>query len=231
MENLRLIEQKNIHLFKYDESEKKENNIDIIIGADEAGRGPAAGGVFAAAVSFFDNVDINLFETLNDSKKLSAKRREVLYDVIRQNAYCAIKYVDVEKIEEINILQASLYAMKCAIEAVCKQMNSNDVLVLIDGNQKIKNVSFKQKNVIKGDATSASIAAASILAKVSRDRYMDELAKKFPNYDWESNKGYLTKKHIQAIQEFGICEHHRKSFLKNIIKSPQETQGQLLLKF
>ena len=90
MENSRLIEQKNIHLFKYDESEKKENNIDIIIGADEAGRGPAAGGVFAAAVSFFDNVDINLFETLNDSKKLSAKRREVLYDVIRQNAYCAI---------------------------------------------------------------------------------------------------------------------------------------------
>lgn len=229
MGNLHLTEQKNIHLFKFDQIQKTENCVDIVIGTDEAGRGPAAGGVFAAAVSFFDNVDINLFETLNDSKKLSSSRRENLFDVIKQNAYCAIKCVEIEKIEEINILNASLFAMKLAVDAVCAQMGTSNVLILVDGNQIVKNVEYKQKTVIKGDSVSASIAAASILAKVARDRYMNELADKFPQYDWKNNKGYLTKKHIEAIQEFGICEHHRKSFLKNIIKSPQETQGQLLL--
>lgn len=217
MESSRLIEQKNIHLFEFDKREKTDSSIDTLIGTDEAGRGPAAGGVFAAAVCFFDNIDMNLFEILNDSKKLSPKKREQLYDVISKNAFCAVKLVDVDKIEEINILQASLFAMKKAIDAVCKQMNAHEAYILIDGNQEIKNLSYPQKGVIKGDSLSASIAAASIMAKVTRDRYMDKLSLEFPQYDWQSNKGYLTKKHIEAIKKYGICKYHRKSFLKNII--------------
>ena len=121
--------------------------------------------------------------------------------------------------------------MNYAVLSVREQIQSDSFLTLIDGNKLIKNFNYPQKYIIKGDAKSASIAAASILAKVSRDKYMDKIHNEFPCYDWIKNKGYLTKTHIEAIQQYGVSKYHRLSFLKNIIKSPQETQGQLLLKF
>lgn len=125
--------------------------------------------------------------------------------------------VDVDVIEKINILNASLFAMKMAVGDIIQQLKDDNVLILVDGNRKIKDFKFSQKTIIKGDSTSASIAAASILAKVSRDNYMLELDKKFPEYDFKKNKGYLTKSHIEAIKKFGITEIHRKSFLTKII--------------
>lgn len=207
-------------LFDFDKEIKKSNNINFLIGTDEAGRGPAAGGVWASAVCFKEDIDEELFKTLNDSKKLTPKKREALYEPIKNNSYWAIKAISVEKIEEINILNASLLAMKYALEAVIEQIKDEKILTLIDGNKLIKNFSYPQKYIIKGDGTSASIAAASILAKVSRDMYMDKIHKEFPQYDWVKNKGYLTKAHIEAIQKFGTTKYHRQSFLKNITKSP-----------
>ena len=207
-------------LFDFDLKEKE--NFNYVIGTDEAGRGPAAGGVWAAAVCFKENIDKSLFLTLNDSKKLTPKKRDDLYEIIKQNSYCSIKAVNIQKIEEINILQASLLAMKYAIEDVKEQINSNNFIALIDGNKLIKNFNYNQKFIIKGDSKSASIAAASILVKVSRDRYMDKIHDEFPQYDWLNNKGYLTKKHIEAITKYGPCKYHRLSFLKNITKCPQE---------
>lgn len=215
-------------LFNFDITEKQQNNIDFIIGTDEAGRGPASGGVWAAAVCFRENIDENLFTTLNDSKKLTPKKREALYEPIKENSYWSIKAITVEKIEEINILNASLLAMKYAVEDVINQIKSNNITTLIDGNKLIKNFNYPQKYIIKGDSKSASIAGASILAKVSRDRYMDKIHLEYPHYDWINNKGYLTKTHIEAIQKFGPCKYHRLSFLKNILntKNPQgETSG------
>lgn len=195
----------------------------FIIGTDEAGRGPGAGGVFAAAVCFESLSDEFIAELsfLNDSKKLSAKKREALFDKIIENTINSVVCVEVEEIEEINILNASLKAMKLACENVAKEKGQDEkekdnILVLVDGNKLIKNFNYPQKFIIKGDSKSASIAAASILAKVSRDRYMKELHDKYPQYNWAKNAGYLTKEHIKAIEEFGITPHHRKSFLKNI---------------
>jgi ribonuclease HII len=211
-----------MNLFDFDIDKKTKNNIDFIIGTDEAGRGPAAGGVWAAAVCFKKDLNQELFNTLNDSKKLTPKKREALYEPIKENSYWAIKAVTVEKIEEINILNASLLAMKYAVEEVKNKINSDNILTLVDGNKLIKNFSHPQEFIIKGDGTSASIAAASILAKVSRDMYMDKIHNEFPHYDWIKNKGYLTKTHIEAIQKYGTTKYHRLSFLKNITKSPQE---------
>lgn len=219
-------------LFEFDEVEKnnssnhldlKINNFEYIIGTDEAGRGPAAGGVWASACAFKNNIDKSLFLKLNDSKKLSSKNRENLYEKIMENCYYSIKTVEVEEIEKINILNASLLAMKHAVEDVIGQIKSNNVLVLVDGNKLIKNFNYPQKFIIKGDQKSASIASSSILAKVNRDKFMDKIDKIYPQYDWKNNKGYLTKKHIEAIEKFGITEFHRKSFLKNILenKSPR----------
>lgn len=208
-------------LFDFDNQKKAENKINQIIGTDEAGRGPAAGGVWAAAVCFNNNIDTKLFETLNDSKKLTPKKRELLYDVIKQNSIWSIKAITVEKIEEINILQASLLAMKYAVLEVIEKINNKNILTLVDGNKLIKDFNYTQNFIIKGDSKSASIAAASILAKVSRDKYMDKINLEYPQYDWINNKGYLTKKHIEAIQKYGITKYHRKSFLKNIIKTSE----------
>ena len=208
-------------LFDFDNQKKAENKINQIIGTDEAGRGPAAGGVWAAAVCFNDNIDTKLFETLNDSKKLTPKKRELLYDVIKQNSIWSIKAITVEKIEEINILQASLLAMKYAVLEVIEKINNKNILTLVDGNKLIKDFNYTQNFIIKGDSKSASIAAASILAKVSRDKYMDKINLEYPQYDWTNNKGYLTKKHIEAIQKYGITKYHRKSFLKNVIKTSE----------
>lgn len=187
----------------------------VVIGTDEAGRGPAAGGVFAACV-YFPEVKPKLkkdLEKLNDSKKLSKTAREDLYNIVLNNSVNSIVCVEVEEIEKINILNSSLKAMKLACENVIKQVNLSDFLTIVDGNKLIKNYIYPQKFIIKGDGKSASIAAASILAKVSRDWYMEKLDKEFPQYGWEHNAGYLTKEHLEAIDKYGLCKYHRPSFL------------------
>ena len=217
-----LVEESHIQkLFSYDNSYK--NN--LIIGTDEAGRGPAAGGVFASAV-YFPKCSEDLLEKLsilNDSKQLSKKNREILYDIILENTINKTVCVEVEEIEKFNILNSSLKAMRLAVEDVLNQvqmLGEEDLilkkfLVLVDGNKLIRNYTKSaQKWVVKGDATSASIAAASILAKVSRDRYMERLDEEFPEYGWAKNAGYLTKSHIEAIDKYGLTKYHRPSFLK-----------------
>ena len=207
-------DKKTSHIIEIFNFDNKQNQ--IVIGTDEAGRGPAAGGVFAAAVYFPDKNEslITQLETLNDSKQLSKKKRELLFDIIKNNTINSVVCVEVKEIEEINILNASLKAMKLACENVIKEINKDKILVLVDGNKLIKNFNYPQKYIIKGDSKSASIAAASILAKVTRDRYMEELDKKYPQYGWVRNAGYLTKEHLDAIDKYGLCEYHRPSFLK-----------------
>lgn len=195
-------------LFQFDKNFNK-----TIIGTDEAGRGPAAGGVFAAAVCFEKITDalIKDLAILNDSKKLTAKKRNSIYDVIKNNTLNEIVCVEVDEIEKINILNASLKAMNLACSAI---IHNPDVLVLVDGNKLIKNFNYPQQFIIKGDSKSASIAAASVLAKVTRDRYMEKLHEEFPMYNWAKNAGYLTKEHIDAIDKHGLCKYHRPSFLR-----------------
>ena len=199
------------NLFEFDTSLKKK-----IIGTDEAGRGPAAGGVFAAAVCFPDNSGclIEKLAVLNDSKQLSKKRRESIYDIIKNETINSIVCVEVAEIEEINILNASLKAMKLACDEVIEKVGYENLLVLVDGNKLIKDFTAPQEYVVKGDGTSASIAAASILAKVTRDRYMEALDAKYPQYGWAKNAGYLTKEHMAAIDKYGLTEFHRPSFLR-----------------
>ena len=195
-------------LFQFD----KDFNT-TIIGTDEAGRGPAAGGVFAAAVCFEKVTDglIKDLAILNDSKKLTAKKRNSIYDVIKNSTLNEIVCVEVDEIEKINILNASLKAMNLACSAI---IDNSDVMVLVDGNKLIKNFKYPQQFIIKGDSKSASIAAASVLAKVTRDRYMEKLHEEFPMYNWAKNAGYLTKEHLDAIDKFGLCKYHRPSFLR-----------------
>ncbi len=195
-------------LFQFD----KDFNT-TIIGTDEAGRGPAAGGVFAAAVCFEKVTDalIKDLAILNDSKKLTAKKRNSIYDVIKNSTLNEIVCVEVDEIEKINILNASLKAMNLACSAI---IDKSDVMVLVDGNKLIKNFNYPQQFIIKGDSKSASIAAASVLAKVTRDRYMEKLHEEFPMYNWAKNAGYLTKEHLDAIDKHGLCKYHRPSFLR-----------------
>ncbi len=199
----------------------------VVVGTDEAGRGPAAGGVFAAAVYFPEVTDglIQDLARLNDSKKLSEVAREKLYDVIISNTINSVICVEVDEIEKINILNSSLKAMKLSCENVIKQAGLTDLITLVDGNKLIKNYIYPQKFIVKGDGKSASIAAASILAKVTRDRYMKQLAQEFPQYGWEKNAGYLTAAHLKAIDEYGLCKYHRPSFLRKHF----EKQKQLTL--
>lgn len=204
-------------LFEFDKSFNRP-----IVGTDEAGRGPGAGGVFAAAVRF-DKVTDGLIKDLailNDSKKLTPKKRESIYDVILNSTLNEIVCVEVEEIEKINILNASLKAMNLACSKI---IQAPDNLVLVDGNKLIKNFPYEQQFVIKGDSKSASIAAASILAKVTRDRYMLKLHEEFPMYNWAKNAGYLTKEHLDAIDKYGITKYHRPSFLKKHISKVNET--------
>jgi len=204
-------------LFQFDDIFGK-----IIIGTDEAGRGPAAGGVFCACACFREKTEtlIQELSALNDSKKLSKKRREQLFDIIKKNTVHSIINIEVNEIEKINILNASLKGMKLACESVIAQLRlsedeKKEILTLVDGNKLIKDYIYPQKFIIKGDGTSASIAAASILAKVSRDRYMEKLDAEFPEYGWAKNAGYLTPQHLDAIDKYGLCKYHRPSFLKN----------------
>lgn len=188
----------------------------FIIGTDEAGRGPGAGGVFASAV-YFDKLDNNLIEKLailNDSKQLTTKKREYLYDIVKNETINSTICIEVEEIEQYNILNCSLKAMKLACEEVIKKIGEENILILVDGNKLIRNFTYPQEYIIKGDSKSASISAASILAKVSRDRYMAKLDEEFPEYQWSKNAGYLTKSHLDAIDKYGLTKYHRKSFLK-----------------
>lgn len=204
-----------MNLFEFDKSFNK-----VIVGTDEAGRGPAAGGVFASAVFINDNsIEKDLLK-LNDSKKLSKKVREELYDIILNNTINSTICVEVEEIEKYNILNCSLKAMKLACENVIAQLKTNDsLLTIVDGNKLIRNYTYPQQYIIKGDGKSASIASASILAKVTRDRYMDKLDEEFPQYNWKKNAGYLTKEHQNAILKYGVTKYHRKSFLKKLLNT------------
>lgn len=183
-----------------------------VCGIDEAGRGPVAGDVFAAAVVLDPN---NPIEGLNDSKKLTPKRREALYDEIREKAadYC-VSRVSVDVIDETDILSADLLAMRGAFE----RLKPFSGIILVDGDVLPEiDTDNALKNVIGGDAKSEAIAAASILAKVERDRYMCEMAAKYPAYGFEKHKGYGTKAHYEAIEKHGLCPIHRRSFLKKFL--------------
>ncbi len=191
------------------ENEIYNSGASLICGVDEAGRGPLAGPVCAAAVILPRGIEI---DGLNDSKKLSEKKRDKLFDEIREKAISyGIAFATVEEIEEINILNAAMLAMNRAIS----QLEPKPELALIDGNRNTA-IEIKSRCVIKGDARCADIAAASILAKVTRDRYMLEMAKKYPEYRFELHKGYGTKKHYEALREYGPCEIHRPSFLRKM---------------
>lgn len=184
-----------------------EKGIHVICGVDEAGRGPLAGPVCAAAVILPANTDI---PGLDDSKKLSDKRRRELMPIIKENAIAyGIAFADEKEIDEINILQATYLAMERAIA----QLEVRPELCLIDGNR-TKDFGIPVQTVVHGDSLSASIAAASILAKVTRDDYMLQLAEKYPQYSFEVHKGYGTKAHYAALTEFGPCDAHRMTFLK-----------------
>jgi len=180
----------------------------IVCGTDEAGRGPLAGPVVAAAVVLPEGLVI---EGLDDSKKLTEKKREELYDIITAQAIAyGIAMVSEEEIDEINILQATFLAMRRAVEALSVKPD----FVLIDGNREPDLGDLPLKTIVKGDSRSANIAAASILAKVTRDRYMTELDAVYPQYGFAIHKGYGTKKHYAALEEFGPCPPHRKTFLR-----------------
>lgn len=189
------------------ENEAYENGYTCVCGVDEAGRGPLAGPVFAAAVVLGKG---QIIEGVNDSKKLSEKKREALFDKIKEEALCySIASIDEKAIDEINILNATFLAMKKAVEG----LEIKPDYAMIDGN-KTPDLSIDCESVVKGDANSVSIAAASILAKVSRDRYMLKMAEQYPEYQFEKHKGYGTKLHYQMLDEYGPSEIHRQTFLK-----------------
>ncbi len=192
------------------EKEALKKGYKNICGVDEAGRGPLAGPVCAAAVIMPRDT---IIEGVNDSKKLSEKKRESLYDVIKETALSySIAFATVEEIEEMNILQATMLAMKRAVEGLKIPAD----FAMIDGN-KIPPLQIPAEFIIKGDGNSMSIAAASILAKVTRDRLCIEYDRKYPQYGFAKHKGYGTKQHREALLEYGPCEIHRRSFLKNIL--------------
>jgi len=177
----------------------------ILAGVDEVGRGSLIGPVYAAAVILNKSINRKL---LKDSKSLSKKKREELFSYIKKNSIWAIGQSSVKEIEKLNILNASLLAMKRAILKLTKKPS----LVLIDGNRLPDLKNYKLEYVIRGDQKIPSISAASIIAKVSRDRFITTLSKQFNNYGWDKNSGYGTKEHLRAIKKFGITEYHRKTF-------------------
>ena len=192
------------------ERAKRAEGFQCICGVDEAGRGPLAGPVYAAAVILPDGL---IIPGLNDSKKLSEKRREELFEIIQQEAVAySIASVDERRIDEINILNADFEAMNHAVDTLSVQPD----FVLIDGNI-MRGMTLPHETVVKGDTKSASIAAASIHAKVSRDRYMKQMAEKYPQYGFEKHKGYGTAAHNAAILKYGPCEIHRRTFLKKLL--------------
>ncbi len=195
----------------YYENTAYEKGYNLVCGVDEAGRGPLAGPVCAAAVVLPKGL---ILEGVNDSKKLTEKKREALFDVITEQALdWSVAFATVEEIEEINILNAAMLAMKRAVEGLKNPVD----FAIIDGNRKPP-LEIDCEAVVKGDAKSMSVAAASILAKVSRDRILRQYAVDYPQYGFEKHKGYGTKVHVEALKKYGPCEVHRPSFLKKILK-------------
>lgn len=193
------------------ENNARKKGFKFICGVDEAGRGPLAGPVCAACVILPEGLEI---EGVNDSKKLSEKKREQLYDVITEKALAwAVAFASVDEIEEYNILGATYLAMTRAVNGL--QISAD--YALVDGNRKPPQITFPVETVVKGDSKSFSIAAASILAKVTRDRLLKEYNEQYPQYDFLQHKGYGTKAHIEAIKKYGPCDIHRPSFIKNFI--------------
>ncbi len=192
----------------YYEHTAQEQGYELICGVDEAGRGPLAGPVCAAAVILPPDLEI---EGLNDSKKLTEKKRDALYDIITEKALAyGIAMATEQEIDEINILQATFLAMKRAVE----QLSLRPSFVLVDGNREPDLGDLPLKTIVKGDSLSANIAAASILAKVTRDRYMVEMDARYPQYGFAVHKGYGTQKHYEALRQYDACPIHRRSFLK-----------------
>ncbi|HOQ36724.1 MAG TPA: ribonuclease HII [Acetivibrio sp.] len=192
------------------EDEAYEKGYEIIAGIDEAGRGPLAGPVVAAAVILRRG---SFIEGLNDSKKLTPQKRDKLYDIIMKNALSVgVGIVDEKIIDEINILNATKVAMKQAIE----KLIINPDILLTDA-VKLPEVKIPQISIVKGDAKSVSIAAASVIAKVTRDRFIEKMDSEYPQYGFSKHKGYGTKEHIEAIKKYGICPIHRVSFTKNFV--------------
>lgn len=204
------LEKENARIEKLREYEEKYSQYDFICGIDEVGRGPLAGPVVAGAVILPKDCRI-LY--INDSKQLSEKKREELYDIIMEQAVsCAVGYATPERIDEINILQATYEAMRDAISKLTPMPD-----ILLNDAVKIPRVAIPQVSIIKGDAKSISIGAASIIAKVTRDRLMCEYDKVFPEYDFAGNKGYGSAAHIEALKKYGPTPIHRRSFIKNFI--------------
>lgn len=203
-------EKQPVNLTMEMEEQLRAEGYTAVCGIDEAGRGPLAGPVVAAAVILAPGTEL---PGVNDSKKLSEKKREALFDYIKENALAySIGRASEQEIDEINILQATFLAMRRAVEALSVPAG----YALVDGNR-IQGLDIPAQCVIGGDGKVLSIAAASILAKVTRDREMRELAKQYPEYGFEKHKGYGTKAHYQAIEEHGICPIHRKTFLKKVL--------------
>lgn len=203
-------ENKRLEEINYFENEGYRNGYLCIGGIDEAGRGPLAGPVVASVVIFKPNTKI---EGINDSKKLSEEKRKELFEIIKNEAIdYGIGIVNAKEIDELNILNATYEAMKKAVN----QLEIKPDYLLMDACI-VKDIEIDQKAIIKGDSKSISIAGASILAKVTRDNIMEEYDKKYPEYNFKKHKGYGTKEHYEAIETNGICEIHRKSFLKNIL--------------
>lgn len=202
--------------------EIEDEYVGLIAGVDEAGRGPWVGPVVAGCVVFLDrNVDEFLLNNLNDSKKISKKKREQLYEVLykeKENGkiLIGVGITSAKEIDEINILNASFLAMKRAVV----DAKANPCMVLVDGNREPKNFGYNTKAVIKGDAKSYSISAASIIAKVYRDRLMEDMAKKYPGYGFEKNAGYGTKAHVEGLKLYGVTPEHRLSYapVKEFVK-------------
>lgn len=192
-----------------------DKNYGDIIGIDEAGRGPLAGPVVAAAVKIKKYMPE--FDMINDSKKLGEKKRDLLFDLIMDNCYVGVGIIDEKDIDEYNILNGTFMGMREAIKNIIKDGASYEK-VLVDGNHKIRGYDGEQIPVVKGDSKSLAIAAASIIAKVTRDRIMVEYEEKYPGYGFAKHKGYGTKAHREAILEKGPCKCHRMTFLGKILK-------------
>ncbi len=187
------------------------SGFEVICGIDEAGRGPLAGPVYAAAVILPKG---HIVEGVNDSKKISEKKRDLLFDKIIDECVCySIGTASEQEIDEINILQATFLAMRRAVAG----LEIKPDIALVDGNKK-PGLDIAEQTIVKGDSKSANIAAASIIAKVSRDRYMLEMAEKYPEYQFEKHKGYGTKLHYEMLEKYGISPIHRKTFLKKLFK-------------
>lgn len=211
---------KDNYLYKFDLGYNKK-----VIGVDEAGRGPLAGPVVSAVAELKREFlseeyqeEMELMLEINDSKKLTEKKREKLFSIILKYFNYGIGVSTNHEIDEINILNATFLSMRRAIEDFEKKgINCNNKLFLIDGNHKIKGLNYSQEAIVKGDSKSLVIAAASIIAKVTRDKIMDDLELQYPLYQLKNHKGYGTKKHRELIIKYGITDIHRKTFLKNIL--------------